>query len=252
LKSLHNDFIKSFIIICKQRTGKNLGRHLWAFLVILGRHPRSSSSVFILGRHPRSSSSGVILGRHPRASSSVVILGRHPRSSSSVVILGLLLVIIGLLFVIFGLLLVILCRLRIQRHFFLSIPDYTMKTSNTIFDIIVLVVIVILTVCFFVYIGIDGVNRTPQRILYADEHGNVQPVLGLFRLSPYVARKIYDLAVISNEHCTITHEAFRIGDVAVMPCGHLYSKTALQTYFFTTTNDKICLICKKHGSPVYL
>ena len=127
-----------------------------------------------------------------------------------------------------------------------------MMTYKTTIDIIVLILIFLATVSLFIYIGFDGVNRTPQRIFYADEHGNVQPVLGLFRLSPFVARKLFDLAVLSNDHCTITHEPFRLGDVAVMPCGHLYSKKALQTYFFITTNDKICLICKSNGAPVYL
>jgi hypothetical protein len=95
-------------------------------------------------------------------------------------------------------------------------------TFKATLDIFIVSVIVLATVCLFIYIGIDGVNRGHRRIFYTDQYGNVQPVLGLFRLCPYVARQLYTLAILQNDHCTITHEPFRIGDVAVMPCGHLY------------------------------
>jgi hypothetical protein len=120
-----------------------------------------------------------------------------------------------------------------------------------IIDLIVLVGIITAIVGFFVCIGLDQVNRTNRRIFYADKYGNVDTTLRLYTLSPYIARKIFDLAVLQNEHCAITHEAFHIGDVAIMPCGHLYCKSALHRYFLTV-NDKICLICKLPGAPVYL
>ena len=101
---------------------------------------------------------------------------------------------------------------------------------------------------FYIMIKFTPPPATP---LYADINGNTHTTLSLYKFSPYIARKIYDLAVLENEECSITHEKFTLGNVAIMPCGHIYSKTALCTYFFTI-NDKKCLICKYEGVPVYL
>lgn len=119
-----------------------------------------------------------------------------------------------------------------------------------ILDAIVSLIIIIGVIGFS--ICLNRYTQPAQReILYADQHGNTNKSLSLYKLSPYIARKIYDLAVLRNEHCPITHEQFTIGNVAIMPCGHIYSKSALCTYFYTK-NDKKCLICKYNGIPVYL
>lgn len=119
-----------------------------------------------------------------------------------------------------------------------------------ILDAIVLLIIIIGVIGFSIYL--HRYTQPAQReILYADLHGNTNNSLTLYKLSPYIARKIYDLAVLRYEHCPITLEQFTLGNVAIMPCGHIYSKSALHTYFYTK-NDKKCLICKYDGIPVYL
>ena len=119
-----------------------------------------------------------------------------------------------------------------------------------ILDVIVVLIIIIGVVGFSIYLH---KYTTPEQreILYADLHGNTNKSLALYKLSPFIAGQIYDLAVLRDEHCPITHEQFTLGNVAIMPCGHIYSKSALSTYFYTK-NDKKCIICKYDGIPIYL
>ena len=124
-----------------------------------------------------------------------------------------------------------------------------MAPKQTI-DAIVLLIIIIGVIGICIYL-MCSYTPPAQRVFYTDLHGNTNNSLSLYKLSPYIARKIYELAVLQGDHCPITHEQFTIGNVAIMPCGHIYSKSALCTYFFTI-NDKKCLICKYDGIPVYL
>jgi len=129
----------------------------------------------------------------------------------------------------------------------LLLDGYTVK--KIISNVLSFIIVISITLGIFYII----INYAPPHVtpLYADINGNTHTTLSLYKLSPYIARKIYDLAVLENEHCSITHEKFTLGNVAVMPCGHIYSKNTLCTYFFTI-NDKKCLICKYDGVPVYL
>jgi hypothetical protein len=129
----------------------------------------------------------------------------------------------------------------------LLLDGYTVK--KIISNVLAFIIVISITLGMFYII----INYAPPHVtpLYADINGNTHTTLSLYKLSPYIARKIYDLAVLENEECSITHEKFTLGNVAVMPCGHIYSKTALCTYFFSI-NDKKCLICKYDGVPVYL
>ena len=129
----------------------------------------------------------------------------------------------------------------------LLLDGYTVK--KIISNLLAFIIVISVTLGIFYII----INYAPPHVtpLYTDINGNTHTTLSLYKLSPYIARKIYDLAVLENEHCSITHEKFTLGNVAVMPCGHIYSKTALCTYFFSI-NDKKCLICKYDGVPVYL
>jgi hypothetical protein len=130
----------------------------------------------------------------------------------------------------------------------LLLDGYTIK--KTISNVLAFV-IVILTTSGILYIISQFPPYHTTSPLYADIHGNTHTTLTLYKLSPYICRQIYDLAVLRDEHCSITHEKFTLGNVAIMPCGHIYSKNALRTYFYTI-NDKKCLICKYNGVPVYL
>ncbi len=142
------------------------------------------------------------------------------------------------------LLVLVLLVLSLKLYYF---DNYTVK--KIISNLLALIIVISITLGML-YI-INNSTLPPATPLYTDINGNTHTTLSLYKLSPYIARKIYDLAVIENEECSITHEKFTLGNVAVMPCGHIYSKTALCTYFFTI-NDKKCLICKYDGIPVYL
>jgi len=130
----------------------------------------------------------------------------------------------------------------------LLLDGYTVKKIISNVLAFIIVISISLGILYIINKFTPHHTTTP---LYADINGNTHTTLSLYKLSPYIARKIYDLAVVENEECSITHEKFTLGNVAVMPCGHIYSKTALCTYFFTI-NDKKCLICKYDGVPLYL
>jgi hypothetical protein len=122
------------------------------------------------------------------------------------------------------------------------------QTAHVIF----LLFIAIGVICFMIYlIFTTHPIPLPQRIFYADSHVKMNATLTLHELPPYIARKIYDLAILQNDLCTITHEKFQIGDIAVMPCGHIFCKSALQKYFSTVHETK-CVICKCSGVPSYM
>jgi hypothetical protein len=142
------------------------------------------------------------------------------------------------------LLVLVLLILSLKLYYF---DNYTVK--KIISNLLAFIIVISITLGML-YI-INNSTLPPATPFYADINGNTHTTLSLYKLSPYIARKIYDLAVIENEECSITHEKFTLGNVAIMPCGHIYSKTALCTYFFTI-NDKKCLICKYDGIPVYL
>ena len=131
----------------------------------------------------------------------------------------------------------------------LLLDGYTIK--KTISNVLAFVIVISLTLGMFYIISQFPPYHTTTPLYYADIHGNTHTTLALYKLSPYICRQIYDLAVLRDEHCSITHEKFTLGNVAIMPCGHIYSKNALHTYFWTI-NDKKCLICKYNGVPVYL
>ena len=142
------------------------------------------------------------------------------------------------------LLVLVVLILSLKLYYF---DNYTVK--KIISNLLAFIIVISITLGML-YI-INNSTLPPTTPLYTDINGNTHTTLSLYKLSPYIARKIYDLAVIENEECSITHEKFTLGNVAVMPCGHIYSKTALCTYFFSI-NDKKCLICKYDGVPVYL
>ena len=119
-----------------------------------------------------------------------------------------------------------------------------------ILDAIVLLIIIIGVIGFSIYLH-RYIPPAQREILYADLHGNTNKSLALYKLSPFIAGELYDLAVLRGDHCPITHEKFTAGNVAIMPCGHIYSTLALHTYF-GMKNDKKCLICKYDGIPIYL
>jgi len=66
----------------------------------------------------------------------------------------------------------------------------------------------------------------------------------------YVAKQLFDLAVIRNEQCPIVAEEFSAGNTAVMPCGHLFMQVAIEESFKSEPNK--CPWCRQAGMPTFL
>jgi len=69
-------------------------------------------------------------------------------------------------------------------------------------------------------------------------------------LNPYVAKQLFDLAVLRKELCPIVAEEFILGNTAVMPCGHLFMQMAIEESFKKEANK--CPWCRQMGAPTYI
>jgi hypothetical protein len=69
-------------------------------------------------------------------------------------------------------------------------------------------------------------------------------------LNLYVAKQLLELAQLKKEMCPIIAEEFSAGHSAAMPCGHLFSQTAIEESFKKERNK--CPACRQMGSPTYV
>ena len=69
-------------------------------------------------------------------------------------------------------------------------------------------------------------------------------------LNPYVAKQLFDLAVLRKELCPIVAEEFIAGNTAVMPCGHLFMQIAIEESFKKEANK--CPWCRQLGAPTFI
>ena len=69
-------------------------------------------------------------------------------------------------------------------------------------------------------------------------------------LAPFVARQLLDLAILRHEQCPITVEDYAVGHTAVLPCGHLFARAALEECFKKDANT--CPACRSKGRPTYV
>jgi hypothetical protein len=69
-------------------------------------------------------------------------------------------------------------------------------------------------------------------------------------LAPFVAKQLFDLAVIRKEQCPVTMEDFSAGNTAVMPCGHLFMQFAIEESF--KKEPYKCPWCRQAGKPAYV
>jgi hypothetical protein len=69
-------------------------------------------------------------------------------------------------------------------------------------------------------------------------------------LGPFVAKQLFDLAVIRKEQCPVTMEDFSVGNTAVMPCGHLFMQFAIEESFKKEPHK--CPWCRQVGTPTYI
>ena len=70
------------------------------------------------------------------------------------------------------------------------------------------------------------------------------------QLSPFVAKQLFDLAVLRKDQCPITVEDFSVGNTAAMPCGHLFMQFAIEESFKKEANK--CPWCRQLGKPTYI
>lgn len=66
-------------------------------------------------------------------------------------------------------------------------------------------------------------------------------------LNPHVARQLLKLAIAEKTMCPITAEEVSENNTAVMPCGHLFSRIAIEESFKTRSNE--CPMCRATGHP---
>ncbi len=66
----------------------------------------------------------------------------------------------------------------------------------------------------------------------------------------HVARQLLELAQIKKEMCPVIAEEYIAGETAIMPCGHLFSKLAIQESFKKENNK--CPACRQIGRPTYV
>jgi len=69
-------------------------------------------------------------------------------------------------------------------------------------------------------------------------------------LNPFVAKQLLDLAIIRKEFCAITAEELSAENAAVMPCGHIFMRFAIEESFKKESNK--CPWCRQHGTPTYV
>ena len=69
-------------------------------------------------------------------------------------------------------------------------------------------------------------------------------------LNLFVAKQLLELAQLKKEMCPIIAEEFSVGHTAAMPCGHLFSQTAIEESFKKERNK--CPACRQMGSPTYV
>ncbi len=67
-------------------------------------------------------------------------------------------------------------------------------------------------------------------------------------MSPFIAKQLAEFAMSKHETCPITMEEFIPGEITVMPCGHLFSKIAIEETFKKEANK--CPCCRQHGVPI--
>jgi hypothetical protein len=70
------------------------------------------------------------------------------------------------------------------------------------------------------------------------------------QLAPFVAKQMFDLAVLRKEQCPVTMEDFSAGNTAVMPCGHLFMQFAIEESF--KKDPYKCPWCRQGGTPTYV
>ena len=66
----------------------------------------------------------------------------------------------------------------------------------------------------------------------------------------FVAKQLLELAQLKKDMCPITAEEYYTGETAVMPCGHLFMRIAIEESFKKEPGS--CPACRQRGRPTYV
>jgi hypothetical protein len=66
----------------------------------------------------------------------------------------------------------------------------------------------------------------------------------------FVAKQLLELAQLKKDMCPITAEEYYTGETAVMPCGHLFMRIAIEESF--KKEHSKCPACRQPGRPTYV
>lgn len=69
-------------------------------------------------------------------------------------------------------------------------------------------------------------------------------------ITPHVARQLLELARLKHDTCPIIMEELMEGHTAAMPCGHLFSRLAIEESF--KKEPATCPACRQKGEPAYV
>lgn len=104
---------------------------------------------------------------------------------------------------------------------------------------------------------LPGTPQGPQNDWLDTAHGPVATgyiqhvtAASISRVEPFVARQLLELAQLKHEMCPITAEEYITGETAVMPCGHLFMRIAIDESFKTCANT--CPACRQKGVPQFV
>ena len=94
----------------------------------------------------------------------------------------------------------------------------------------------------------------PKKKLLKPNTSLLPPIItskgGKGELNLFVAKQLLELAQLKKEMCPIIAEEYSAGHTAAMPCGHLFSQTAIEESFKKERNK--CPACRQIGSPTYV
>jgi hypothetical protein len=93
-------------------------------------------------------------------------------------------------------------------------------------------------------------TTAPHTLMYKKKKYIITTARSCPEISAYVAKQLFDLAVMRKEMCPITAEEFSAGNTAVMPCGHLFMQMAIEESF--KKEPQKCPWCRQHGIPTYV
>jgi hypothetical protein len=78
----------------------------------------------------------------------------------------------------------------------------------------------------------------------------VKPGSSSIILHPFVAKQLLELAILKHETCPIVAEEFSANNTAVMPCGHLFARMAIEETF--KKESAKCPACRQIGLPTFI